>query len=71
MTDSPSRLWEPLASEDALAGIFAYDDSETRVPARQGGGAAKVVAVVVVVAVVLLLLVVLVCAGGESCVAWV
>ena len=64
MADNTSRLWEPLASEDALAGIFAYDDSETRVPAPQDiPVVAKVVWVVVGIAAFLLLLVVLVCAG--------
>jgi len=43
-----SRLWEPLASEDALAGIFAYDDSQTRMQ--------RVPRAVVVVVVILLLL---------------
>ena len=76
VTANTARLWEPLASEDALAGIFAYDDSETRVPAPGApasylsGVVARVVLVVVGIAAFLLLLFVLTCAGdggGDIC----
>ncbi len=58
VTDNTSRLWEPLASEDALSGIFAYDDSQTRVP--------RVPTAVVVVVVILLLLLIVVSIACDS-----
>ncbi len=64
VTDNTSRLWEPLAGKDAIADIFAYDGSETRVPVpRDIPVVAKVALVVVGIAAILLLLLVLACSG--------
>ena len=70
VTDNTSRLWEPLASKDALAGIFAYDDSETRVPAPQGGGGGGgIVLVIVILSLVVALGVILIilCDDDPDC----
>ncbi len=68
VTDNTSRLWEPLASEDALAGIFAYDDSKTRVAAPQelAGGAGASLVAVVLVSLLLVVIVVIVCASSDE-----
>ena len=71
VTDNTSRLWEPLASKDALAGIFAYDDSETRVPAPQGmgGGGGGIVLVIVMLSLLVALGVILIilCDDDPDC----
>ena len=70
VTDKTSRLWEPLASKDALAGIFAYDDSETRVPAPQGtgGGSAGVWLLLAAVLVgTLIVLFIIACENDPDC----
>ena len=66
VTDNTSRLWEPLASKDALAGIFAYDDSETRVPAPQGGGGGSIVLVIVMLSLLVALGVTLIILCGDD-----
>ncbi len=72
VTDNTSRLWEPLASKDALVDIFAYDDSETRVAAPQefgGGGGATVLLVVVMLSLLVALgvLLIIICDEDTDC----
>ncbi len=69
VTDNTSRLWEPLASEDAFADIFAEDGSLAR-PTPMPKGVRIVltfIAVVAIVVVVLGGLVLLICATGDGC----
>ena len=69
VTDNTSRLWEPLASEDAFADIFAEDGS-LATPAPMPKGVRIVltfIAVVAIVVVVLGGLVLLICATGDGC----
>ena len=62
VTDNTSRLWEPLASEDALAGIFAYDDSQSR---PRMPPVPRAVVVVVVILLLLFIIFVIVCGDPE------
>ncbi len=68
VTDSPSRLWEPLASEDALESIFAEDGSLAGpTPIPKGAKIAIYIVVgLVLVAALLFGLLVLACATASD-----
>ena len=72
VTDRTARLLEPLASEDALADIFAKDGSLTERAPRDIPKAVKIplyfIAIVAAIAAVLALLLVLLCGPkGSRC----
>ncbi len=57
VTDNTSRLWEPLAGKDALAGIYAEDGSIPGPALRDMPRGAKDVAIYIVVGLVITALV--------------
>ena len=70
VTDKTARLWEPLASEDALADVFAKDGSLPDRAPRDIPKAVKIplyfIAVVAITVVVLGGLLLLICAVGDG-----
>ena len=66
VTDNTSRLWEPLASEDAFADIFAEDAG----PAPMPKGVRTVLTVIAAVAILVVVLgglYLLACNTGDGC----
>ena len=67
VTDNTSRLWEPLASKDAIADIFAEDGSILEPAPRDIPAGGKVAIVIVAVAMLVLLVIVLCGPKGRNC----
>jgi len=66
VTDNTSRLWEPLASEDAFADIFAEDGSITGPAPIPKGAKIAIYVVVGLLALALLILVICLIPGNPS-----
>ena len=66
VTDNPSRLWEPLASEDALESIFAEDGSLAGPTPIPKGAKIAIYVVVGLLALALLILVICLIPGNPS-----
>ena len=66
VTDNTARLWEPLASEDAIADIFAEDGLIPGPAAAPISREAEIIIGVAVVAAVVIVLVLIVNAIGDE-----